>query len=1058
MSYTDNPYENDGENNDNCEKNGLSSVIINGKQEIDSSSSYSPIDQSNKFKGLDNQAENNIRNLARTFTNNSISQSNVQKSFHDNTDSNNNNSLYSDNNDAKTNICAFSDSSDKNYDPRLDPNSDKFSSVCWVQNLSRIMNNDPDYYKPYVLGCCYKNLRACGDSNDVSYQSTIGNMPIKILQFIYRHLRRKREGDTFDILKSMDGLIKPGELLVVLGRPGSGCTTLLKSISANTHGFSIDPESIISYEGLTPKEIKKHYRGDVVYNAEADIHFPHLTVYQTLNTVARLVTPRNRIKGVSREEFAKHITEVTMATYGLSHTRDTKVGDDFIRGVSGGERKRVSISEVSICGSKFQCWDNATRGLDSATSLEFVKALKTSADITNSSACVAIYQCSQDAYNLFNKVSVLSEGYQIFFGYGNRAKKYFEEMGYVSPARQTTADFLTAVTNPAERIINPDYIKRGIKVPTTAKEMEHYWKNSQDYKQLLVDIDDYLNKDETAAKEEIHEAHVSRQSKRSRPSSPYILNYNMQVRYLLIRNFQRIRNNMGLTLFTVIGNSAMALLLSSMFYKVMLHTTAATFYSRGASMFIAVLFNAFSSLLEIMSLFEARPIVEKHKRYALYHPSAEALSSVISELPSKAIVCLCFNIVFYFMVNYRRKPGFFFFFLLMNALCTLGMSHIFRCIGSASNSFPEAMVPACIFLLAMAMFAGFVIPKTKMLLWSKWIYWINPIQYIFESLMINEFHGREFLCEEFIPRGPGYSDVSLTNQVCSSVGAVAGESYVSGDRFLELAYGYLHKHKWRGFGVACAYAVFFLGVYLVFSEYNESAKQKGEVLVFPASVVRRMKKLHPKKKLDIESGGDNEKMASAPNKELVLNDSSNSTSSSNNEEFNLFTSNAIFHWRDVKYEVKIKNETKRILDGVDGWVKPGTLTALMGASGAGKTTLLDCLASRVTMGVITGNIFVDGHVRDNSFPRSIGYCQQQDLHLSTATVRESLRFSAYLRQPSSVSKQEKDEYVEEVIRILEMEQYADAVVGVAGEGLNVEQRKRLTVDSLVYLSIDEKAC
>lgn len=79
----------------------------------------------------------------------------------------------------------------------------------------------------------------------------------------------------------------------------------------------------------------------------------------------------------------------------------------------------------------------------------------------------------------------------------------------------------------------------------------------------------------------------------------------------------------------------------------------------------------------------------------------------------------------------------------------------------------------------------------------------------------------------------------------------------------------------------------------------------------------------------------------------------------------------------------------------------------MGASGAGKTTLLDCLAERVTMGVITGNIFVDGRLRDESFPRSIGYCQQQDLHLKTATVRESLRFSAYLRQPSSVSIEEK---------------------------------------------------
>ena len=154
---------------------------------------------------------------------------------------------------------------------------------------------------------------------------------------------------------------------------------------------------------------------------------------------------------------------------------------------------------------------------------------------------------------------------------------------------------------------------------------------------------------------------------------------------------------------------------------------------------------------------------------------------------------------------------------------------------------------------------------------------------------------------------------------------------------------------------------------------------------------------------------------------------------------------AIFSWRDVTYDIKIKKEERRILDHVDGWVKPGTLTALMGVSGAGKTTLLDVLATRVTMGVIGGDMYVDGRSRDDSFQRKTGYVQQQDLHLQTSTVREALNFSALLRQPAHVSRQEKLDYVDEVIKLLDMEAYADAVVGVPGEGLNVEQRKRLTI-------------
>lgn len=116
-----------------------------------------------------------------------------------------------------------------------------------------------------------------------------------------------------------------------------------------------------------------------------------------------------------------------------------------------------------------------------------------------------------------------------------------------------------------------------------------------------------------------------------------------------------------------------------------------------------------------------------------------------------------------------------------------------------------------------------------------------------------------------------------------------------------------------------------------------------------------------------------------------------------------------------------------------------------GASGAGKTTLLDALASRITMGVVTGEMLVDGNPRDQSFQRKTGYVQQQDLHLHTSTVREALNFSALLRQPAHYSPQEKLDYVDTVIKMLEMEEYSDAIIGVPGEGLNVEQRKRLTI-------------
>lgn len=121
------------------------------------------------------------------------------------------------------------------------------------------------------------------------------------------------------------------------------------------------------------------------------------------------------------------------------------------------------------------------------------------------------------------------------------------------------------------------------------------------------------------------------------------------------------------------------------------------------------------------------------------------------------------------------------------------------------------------------------------------------------------------------------------------------------------------------------------------------------------------------------------------------------------------------------------------------------LNRLFTYSGAGKTTLLNVLAQRTTSGVVTGDMLVSGKALTQAFQSQTAYCLQQDVHLETATVREALQFSAVLRQPHSVSKKEKFEYVEEVIKLLEMEDYAEALIGEVGSGLGVEQRKKLTI-------------
>lgn len=102
--------------------------------------------------------------------------------------------------------------------------------------------------------------------------------------------------------------------------------------------------------------MQNDFRGEAIYTAENDVHFPMLTVGQTLYFAARARTPREAQGSISKDRYAQQMREAVMTTCGILHTMDTNVGNDFIRGVSGGERKRVTIAEAMLSQSPLQCW------------------------------------------------------------------------------------------------------------------------------------------------------------------------------------------------------------------------------------------------------------------------------------------------------------------------------------------------------------------------------------------------------------------------------------------------------------------------------------------------------------------------------------------------------------------------------------------------------------------------------------------------------------------------------------------------------------------------------
>ncbi|CAI4034881.1 hypothetical protein SMKI_12G0170 [Saccharomyces mikatae IFO 1815] len=855
-------------------------------------------------------------------------------------------------------------------------------------------------------------------------------LPWTIIKGVRERRNRKK---MIMILKSVSLLAKPGEMVLVLGRPGAGCSSFLKSAAGETSQFAGGVATgAISYDGIPQKEMMRHYKSDVIYNGEQDVHFPHLTVKQTLDFAIGCKMPAKRVNDVTREEYVATTREFYAKIFGLTHTYDTKVGNDFISGVSGGERKRVSIAEALAARGSIYCWDNATRGLDASTALEFAQAIRTMGKLLGLTTLVTIYQASENIYETFDKVTVLYAGRQVFYGKATEAKNYFESMGYLCPPRQSTAEYLTAITDPN----GLHEIKPGLRdqVPHTAEEFEKYWLNSPEYACLQREIQKSkheVNAEKT--KKAYNESMAQEKSKGARKYSYYTISYWEQVRLCTIRGFQRIYGDRSYTVINTCAAIAQAFITGSLFYQSPPSTLGA--FSRSGVLFFSLLYYSLMGLANIS--FEHRPILQKHKVYSLYHPSAEALASTISSFPFRMIGLTLFIIILYFLAGLHRSAGTFFTLYLFLTMCSEAITSLFQMISSLCDTLSQANSIAGVVMLSIAMYSTYMVQLPSMHPWFKWISYILPIRYAFESMLNAEFHGRHMDCGgTLVPSGPGFENVLPENQVCAFIGSRPGQSWVLGDDYLRAQYQYEYSNTWRNFGIMWCFLIGYIILRALFTEYKSPVKSGGDALVF-----KKNAKNAPQKSWSDKNDEENLSTSIATQD---MKDVASSNGDSTYSEFDGLESTGVFIWRNVTLTVQHSNGKRKLLDNVSGYCVPGTLTALIGESGAGKTTLLNTLAQR-NVGTITGDMLVNGLPIDASFARRTGYVQQQDIHIAELTVRESLQFSARMRRPQSIPDTEKMEYVEKIISILEMQEFSEALVGEIGHGLNVEQRKKLSI-------------
>lgn len=881
---------------------------------------------------------------------------------------------------------------------------------------------EKDGAKGRKLGVTWKGLTVRGVGADAAVNENVGsqfNIPQKI--------KESRRGSSLKtIIDDSHGCVKPGEMLLVLGRPGAGCTTLLKMLANRRDGYA-EVNGDVKFGTLDHKQAER-YRGQIVMNTEDELFFPSLTVGQTIDFATRMKVPFHLPSSADTpEHYQKESRDFLLKSMGISHTHDTKVGNEYVRGVSGGERKRVSIIETLATRGSVQCWDNSTRGLDASTALEYTKAIRALTDIFGLASIVTLYQAGNGIYNLFDKVLLIDEGKEIYYGPMKEARPFMEELGFVCVDGANVADFLTGVTVPTERKIRDGFED---KFPRTADAIRaEYEKNA--IKSKMEAEYNYPDTDEAKVRTEEFRASITYDKHKSLPkSSPLTVSFYTQVKSAVIRQYQIIWGDKATFIIKQVSTLAQALVAGSLFYNAP-HNSAGLFVKSGA-LFLSLLFNALMAMSEVTDSFSGRPVLAKHKAFAFYHPAAFCIAQIAADIPVLLLQISHFSLVLYFMVGLKHDAGAFFTYWALIFATTMAMTALFRAIGAGFSTFDGASKLSGFTIAAMIMYNGYMIQKPHMHPWFVWIYWIDPLAYGFSAILANEFKGQIIPCvgKNLVPNGAGYAD--LTYQACTGVGgALKGATSVTGEQYLA-SLTYSADNIWRNFGILWAWWAFYVALTIIWTSRWKISGGKSGFLLIPREKV----------KANLHNLATDEEAVPVSEKRAM---DSGSSSGNTKADEQLIRNTSVFTWKNLTYTVKTSSGDRVLLHNVQGWVKPGMLGALMGSSGAGKTTLLDVLAQRKTEGTINGQILVDGRPLSISFQRSAGYCEQLDIHEPLATVREALEFSAILRQSRDTPREEKLKYVDTIVDLLEMHDIENTLIGTAGAGLSVEQRKRLTI-------------
>uniref|UniRef100_A0A803KRW0 ABC transporter domain-containing protein n=1 Tax=Chenopodium quinoa TaxID=63459 RepID=A0A803KRW0_CHEQI len=497
---------------------------------------------------------------------------------------------------------------------------------------------------------------------------TLINFTRDKIEGILKFLRISRpQRHTLTILNNVSGYVKPGRMTLLLGPPGSGKSTLLLALAGKLDN-SLKKSGNITYNGHELSEFCPQRTS--AYISQTDNHIGELTVRETFDFAARCQGASESFSGYMEELIQleketnihpnpeidaymkalsvggkKHsiATDYLLKVLGLDICADTVVGDDMNRGVSGGQRKRVTSGELIVGPKKTLFMDEISTGLDSSTTFQIVKCMGNFVHQMDGTVLMALLQPAPETFDIFDDLMLLSEGHMVYHGPRADVLDFFESLGFRLPPRKGVADFLQEVTSKKDQEQYWADLSKPYRF-VSAEQIAEAFRNSRFGKMVGYTLSDPYDK------------------RRSHPLALSKTKFALPKLELFKACFSRevllIRRQSFLYIFRTIQVILVGFITGTTFLKSRLQTTDVTYGNVYlASLFYGITHMMFNGFSELALMIFRLPVFYKQRDNCFYPAWAWSLSSWVLRVPYSVIESVAWSCVVYYLVGFAPAAG-----------------------------------------------------------------------------------------------------------------------------------------------------------------------------------------------------------------------------------------------------------------------------------------------------------------------------------------------------------------------------------------------------------------